>query len=156
MALYICRNCGERNTEAGFCDMCGNSLGSLRIAMLAGFLSSLALGGLWVLTTWLVGVRFPTFGVVYGLLVSTAVTYYSAGRGIEYQATAILWTVVGVIVADTFNNIIIWKRLLQLWGVSPLPSSWELLQHPAQVDSIIYLSIVGGLWIWREQSARTS
>jgi len=121
--------------------------------MLAGAISAIGVGGLWVLTSWLLRIQIPAVAVVFGGIVSAAVTRFSAGRGIVYQGIASFWTVVGLLVADTVVVLIFWQELYAPSAGTP-PPIWNLMEYQALYDPLTFLfyglGIIGGLWIWRE------
>lgn len=134
MKVVVCP-CGARNTAGGQCILCGQQLGSVPRAVVAGAVAALVLAVAWAVWFWLTGFVWLWLSLLFGVVVSGAVVLVSFGRGWVFQAIASAWTLVGIVAAETLL---------------------VLLQQVAPNDPWVFVfgvcGVMGGFWVWKQPS----
>lgn len=156
MRTYICQHCNARNTHTGQCVSCLKSLGSVKKAIDAALLSGAILVTLWVGLSWITGMQFTFFAMLFGGLISLAVTRYSGGAGFLYQAIATAATIMSILVADALVVILFWDTIYGSSGVSAPSFSMDFLEYQFNHDPYTFyyvtIGVLGGFYIWHNPS----
>lgn len=154
MRIYTCNHCQSRNTRSGQCVECLKSLGSPIKALVAALASGVVIALLWIGISWFTGLQLPFIAMIFGGLISLAVTTYSGGVGFLYQGIATLFTIASILVADTVVVLLLLEDTYGATGWSAPPLSLSLLEYQALYDpySFLFISIgiAGGLYIWTD------
>jgi hypothetical protein len=153
MPIYVCSQCGARNTRSGQCVSCLESLGSVKKAIDAALISGAVMSLIWIGLAVVTGLQLTVLALIFGGVISVAVTRYSGGVGPLYQGIATAATFLSILVADTIVVILLWNKINP--GSGPAPSfSYALLEFQIQHDPFTFmfvgLGVAGGLFIWRE------
>ncbi len=154
MANYICPHCDANNPDPGRCVMCDRHIGSLKRALLFGAAGTLVLGLLWIVISLGTGMQFPLTALFFGGFVSFCVSHFSGGRGIVYQLIATLFTIAGIVVADSLTGLLIahFDESINLATFS-LSDFLNYIRYTFEKDdftSFFYvLGVMGGFYIWR-------
>ena len=154
MPNYKCRHCGANNDDCGKCIICNKGIGSLKTAIIAGFITTIVLGVFWILISLITKIQLPIFALIFGGFVSFGVSHFSAGRGFIYQGIATIYTIIGILLADTISVIILWHDLYPEWGAdTPIPQFTDIIIELALYDPFTVffyiLGVIGGFYIWR-------
>lgn len=156
MPIYTCNHCQSRNTRSGRCVECFKSLGSPIKALVAALVSGAIIGLLWIGISWFTGLQLPFIAMIFGGLISLAVTTYSGGTGFLYQGIATLATLASILIADTIVVLMLLENDYAGTGGSAPPLSLSLLEHQALYDPYSFLfitiGIMGGLYIWTDMA----
>lgn len=156
--LRFCKHCGAHNDDSGQCVICYKSLGSLRMALIAGLVCTLLYGLFWVLLTVLTKMQLPILAIIYGAMVSLGVDYYSRGRGILFQLIANVLTIAGIV----FFDVLALELTEHLAGSTDITDlnmdEWiEKLKHGLFYDDLTIffacLGVAGGFWLWRSNGS---
>ena len=155
MAIRKCIECGTRNGEPGDCVVCGRSLGSPVTAVNAAAGTAVLLSLLWLVFTWLTGIAFPVFALVYGWTVSFVAVRVSWGRGLLYQAIVSGVSLLGIVVTDALLVQWFWHEWYPNWPPEePPPELRELIPTLLQWDPwhvlFALFGVLGTLWVWRK------
>lgn len=131
--------------------MCLKALGRYDKAFLAAFLATISVGSLWIACTAIFHLQLPAFAILFGGIISFAVTYFSGGRGFTYQFIATVFTAVGIITFDGVAMLIVNYDLETI--LTQTPSWWsdyfrDLLNWDPMSLLWLSLGIAGGFWIW--------
>ncbi len=156
MRIYTCNHCQSRNTHGGRCVECFKSLGSPVKALVAALASGVIMALLWIGISWFTGLQLPFIAMIFGGLISLAVTMYSGGVGLLYQGIATLATTASILVADTVVVLLLLEDKYAGTGWSAPPLSISLLEQQALYDPYSFLfvtiGIMGGLYIWTDMA----
>ncbi|NWK56958.1 hypothetical protein HW115_15150 [Verrucomicrobiaceae bacterium N1E253] len=159
MTNYICRSCSANNNEPGRCVLCSQSLGSLKIAILAAATSCLLLSICWIALAALTQSWIPLLALVFGGVIALCTSHFSGGRGLIYQMIATGFTLIGIVCSECLITLIFIHRdsthLLQITDLDSVfrTATYQILYDPA-LTLFSFLGISGSFFIWRDPSPR--
>lgn len=132
---------------------CLKGLGSYPKALVAGLASTVLLSGVWIGAAYLVALQFGFFALFYGAVISGAITHVSGGRGLSFQFIASVFTIAGMLFADTTVVFILWDQLPGVLEGEQRPEFFDLmirlLEYEASTLLFMLFGLIGGLYIWQ-------